>query len=119
VANYEWREQVRFAALLDRWLDDTCAFATSTDPVASSALSGWLRRRRGVKAGVSDTLVVYLGKLIGLEMKSFIGRCSVAQRAVREALLRAGAAELQKTFGVVAHSETLLAPAQRASQAGR
>jgi hypothetical protein len=29
------------------------------------------------------------------------------------------AAELQKTFGVVAHSETLLAPAQRARQAGR
>ena len=29
------------------------------------------------------------------------------------------AAELQKTFGVVAHSETLLAPAQRAGQVGR
>ena len=29
------------------------------------------------------------------------------------------AAELQKTFGVVAHSETLLAPAQRARQMGR
>ena len=29
------------------------------------------------------------------------------------------AAELQKTFGVVAHSETLLAPAQRARQVGR
>ena len=28
------------------------------------------------------------------------------------------AAQLQKTFGVVAHSETLLAPAQRARQAG-
>ena len=29
------------------------------------------------------------------------------------------AAELQKSFGVVAHSETLLAPRQRARQAGR
>ena len=29
------------------------------------------------------------------------------------------AADLQRTFGVVAHSETLLAPAQRAPQAGR
>jgi hypothetical protein len=29
------------------------------------------------------------------------------------------AAELQKTFGVTAHSETLLAPAQRAPHAGR
>jgi len=91
VANHEWREQVRFAALLDRWLDDTCTFATATDPVASSALSGWLRRRRGVRAGVPDTLVVYLGKLVGLEMKSIAGRCSAAQRTVRVALLRAGA----------------------------
>jgi hypothetical protein len=31
----------------------------------------------------------------------------------------AAVAQLQKTFGVVAHSETLLAPAQRAPQAGR
>jgi hypothetical protein len=44
-----------------------------------------------VKAGVPDTLVVHLGKLIGLEMKSIDGRCSAAQRVVREALLRAGA----------------------------
>jgi hypothetical protein len=29
------------------------------------------------------------------------------------------AADLQRTFGVVAHSETLLAPAQRARQAAR
>jgi hypothetical protein len=29
------------------------------------------------------------------------------------------AAELQKSFGVVAHSETLLAPTHRARQAGR
>ena len=28
-------------------------------------------------------------------------------------------AQLQKTFGVVAHSETLLAPAQRARRVGR
>ena len=38
---------------------------------------------------------------------------------VRPGLVHRVAAELQKTFGVVAHSETLLAPAQRARQEGR
>jgi hypothetical protein len=91
VANHEWREQVKLAVLLDRWLDPKTSFATATDPVCSSALAGWLRRRRGVKAGVPDTLVVFLGRLIGVEMKSIAGRCSRAQRAAREALISAGA----------------------------
>jgi hypothetical protein len=90
MANHEWREQVRLAGLLDKWLDDTCSFATATDPVTSSALSGWLRKRRGVKAGVPDTLVWHRGKSITIEMKSRGGRCSPAQRAVRAALLGAG-----------------------------
>jgi hypothetical protein len=90
MANHEWREQVRLAGLLDKWLDDTCSFATATDPVTSSALSGWLRRRRGVKAGTPDMLIWHRGKSIAIEMKSRGGRCSPAQRTVRTALLRAG-----------------------------
>ena len=90
MANHEWREQVRLAGLLDKWLDDTCSFATATDPVTSSALSGWLRRRRGVKAGTPDTLIWHRGKSITIEMKSRGGRCSPAQRAVRSALIRSG-----------------------------
>jgi hypothetical protein len=91
MAREEWREQVRFVYLLDRWLDDTCTFATATDPVAASAMAGAMRRKRGVKAGVPDTWVVYRGKLVTIEMKSRAGKCSPSQRLAREALLRAGA----------------------------
>lgn len=87
----EWLEQVQLSSLLDKWLDDTCTFATATDPVASSAKSGAMRKKRGVKAGLPDTLVLHRRKLITLELKSRQGRCSASQRATREALLRAGA----------------------------
>jgi hypothetical protein len=50
-----------------------------------------MRRLRGVKAGLPDTWVVYRGKLITIELKSRHGKCSPSQRAVRQALLRAGA----------------------------
>ena len=87
----EWREQVRLASLLDKWMDPSCAFWSATDPVAHSAMSGLMRKRRGVKSGVPDTLVWYRRKSITIEMKSQSGRCSAAQRAAREALIRAGA----------------------------
>jgi hypothetical protein len=87
----EWQEQVRFASLLDKWMDPNCAFWTATDPVAPSAMSGLMRKRRGVKPGVPDTLVWYRRKSITIEMKSQAGRCSAAQRSAREALIRAGA----------------------------
>ena len=87
----EWLEQVRLASLLDKWMDPSCAFWSATDPVAHSAMSGLMRKRRGVKSGVPDTLVWYRRKSITIEMKSRSGRCSAAQRAAREALIRAGA----------------------------
>ena len=87
----EWREQVKLARLLDKWLDPTCSFWTATDPVAASVTSGAMRKKRGVKPGVPDCLVLYRGKLIAIELKSRRGQCSPSQRATREALLRAGA----------------------------
>jgi hypothetical protein len=45
----EWQEQKKLARLLDKWLDPACPFWTATDPVASSALSGAIRKQRGVK----------------------------------------------------------------------
>jgi hypothetical protein len=87
----EWREQVKLARLLDKWLDPARTFWTATDPVAPSVTSGAMRKKRGVKPGVPDVLVWYLGKSIAIELKSRRGQCSPAQRAVREALLRAGA----------------------------
>jgi hypothetical protein len=85
----EWQEQKRLARLLDTWLPD-CATWTATDPTAASALSGAIRKQRGVKPGVPDVLVWYHGKSIAIEMKSPGGRCTASQRAVRESLLRAG-----------------------------
>jgi hypothetical protein len=87
----EWQEQKKLARLLDKWLDPACTFWTATDPVASSALSGAIRKQRGVKPGVPDQLILYCGKLIAIELKSRYGKCSPPQLAVRAALLRAGA----------------------------
>jgi hypothetical protein len=87
----EWREQVKLARLLDKWLDPACTFWTATDPVAASLTSGAMRKKRGVKPGVPDVLVWYPGGSITIELKSRHGQCSRSQRAVREALLRAGA----------------------------
>jgi hypothetical protein len=86
----EWQQQVTLAVLLDKWLDPACTFATATDPVAPSVISGAMRKKRGVKAGVPDTLVLHRGKLVGIEMKSRQGRCTPSQRAARLAILAAG-----------------------------
>jgi hypothetical protein len=86
----EWQEQKKFARLLDRWLDPACADWTATDPVASSALSGAIRKQRGVKPGVPDVLVWYCGKSVTIELKSRHGQCSPSQLAKRERLLCAG-----------------------------
>src|SRR5262247_1706866 len=87
----EWQEQVKLSLLLDKWLDPSCTFWTATDPVAPSALSGAIRKQRGVKPGVPDTLI-WCRRLrpVAIEMKSPGGKCSRSQRSVREALLRAG-----------------------------
>ena len=70
----EWQEQVKLSLLLDKWLDPACTFATATDPVASSAKSGAMRKKRGVKPGLPDMLVLHRGKLVTLELKSRQGR---------------------------------------------
>jgi hypothetical protein len=70
---------VKLSSLLDKWLDHTCTFATATDPAASSAMSGAMRKKRGVKAGLPDTLVLHRRKLVTLEMKSREGHCSASQ----------------------------------------
>jgi hypothetical protein len=86
----EWREQVKLKELLDKWLDPDCSFATATDPVSPSALTGFIRKKRGVVAGFPDWFIVDRGRSIFIEMKSRTGRLSVSQRETRAALLRAG-----------------------------
>ena len=48
----EWREQVKLARLLDKWLEPDRTFWTATDLVAPSVTSGAMRKKRGVKPGV-------------------------------------------------------------------
>jgi hypothetical protein len=84
----EWQEQLKLSPLLNKWLPDN-AFWTATDPVAPSATSGFMRKQRGVKAGVPDVVVWYRGKSITIEMKSRQGKCSASQRTARAGLLRA------------------------------
>jgi hypothetical protein len=49
-----------------------------------------MRRRRGVKAGLSDVIIWYRGRTYCIELKGPYGQCRPAQRAVREQLLKAG-----------------------------
>ena len=90
MANHEWFEQVRLARLLDRWIDPQTTFWTATDPVTTSPLAGFMRKKRGVKAGVPDTLIWHRRRSVVIELKGRAGRCNPAQREVRKALLRAG-----------------------------
>ena len=85
----EWGQQKQLACLLNKWLPDD-AWWTATDPVAPNAISGAIRRARGVKKGAPDTLVWWRKKFITVELKSKSGRCTPAQCAEREAILRAG-----------------------------
>jgi hypothetical protein len=90
VARWEWAEQVKLASLLDRWLSDDAVW-TATDPVARLAVSGLMRRLRGVKRGGPDCLVwCRHTRPIVVELKSPGGKCSPAQRETREKMLRAG-----------------------------
>jgi hypothetical protein len=90
VGRGEWDQQVKLAALLNVWLPSD-AYWWATDAAGTSSTIGALRRRLGCKAGLPDILIVYRGRLIAIELKSPCGRCTAAQRAVREALLAAGA----------------------------
>jgi hypothetical protein len=87
----EWEQQVRLAQMLNRWADSSCTFWTAVDTVARSATAGAMRKLRGVRPGTPDTLVLYRGKVVALELKSRRGQCSPSQRLARELLLRAGA----------------------------
>lgn len=87
----EWSEQIKLTEQLEELLDPACTFSTSIDSYAGSALTGASRRRRGVRAGVPDVLVLYRGKLVGIELKSARGVASETQKQVRDRFVAAGA----------------------------
>jgi hypothetical protein len=82
--------QTDLAAQLAELLDPARVFWTAVDNQPWSTVAGILRKRRGCRSGIPDLLVLFNGKLIGLELKSIAGRVSAAQKAVRLELLCAG-----------------------------
>jgi hypothetical protein len=85
----EWAAQTELAAQLTRLLDPA-VFWTAIDNQPWSRLAGILRKLRGCRAGIPDFIILHKGQLIGLELKSPIGKVSKAQQEVRLAILRAG-----------------------------
>jgi len=91
----ESMEQTKLVGLLARYLDPSCTFWTSLENKPISAVSGMLQKRRGVRSGLPDILVLFrhdTGTLvIFIELKSRRGRVSPVQKQVRAEMLPTGA----------------------------
>jgi hypothetical protein len=66
----EWTEHIKLAELLDKYRDPSCTWWTSLENKPLSMISGIFQKRRGVRSGLPDVLVVFSGKPIFLELKS-------------------------------------------------
>lgn len=86
----EWGEQIKLTELLPRHLPDG-VFWSALENAPRSALSGYLAQKRGVRAGLSDLLIVADGRVIFVELKSPAGVPSKSQKQVFEELRSAGA----------------------------
>ena len=87
----EWTEQVKLAQLLAKYLDPATTFWTSLENKPSSRLNGVLQKKRGMRSGLPDTMVVFRQRPVFVEVKSRAGIASKAQKQVREELVAAGA----------------------------
>ena len=87
----EWATQTTLARLLTRYLDPQTVFWTSLENKPSSRLNGLLQKRRGVRSGLPDTMVVYRRRAVFVELKSKAGVASKSQKQVRAELVAAGA----------------------------
>jgi hypothetical protein len=87
----EWTEQTRLAEMLDEYLDPADTFWTSLENKPLSRLSGIFQKRRGVRSGLPDVLVIWREKPIFVELKSRAGVASKAQKQIRLEMLPAGA----------------------------
>ena len=87
----EWNEQTKLAALLTKYLDPTCTFWTSLENKPLSQLSSTFQKRRGVRSGLPDVLVIFCQKPIFVELKSRAGIATKPQKQLRLEMLPAGA----------------------------
>ena len=86
----EFDEQTRLAVLLEQSLDST-VFWSSLENTPRTRLDELFQRRRGVKSGLPDLLVISNGQAIFVELKSRRGSLSKVQRQTRLALRGANA----------------------------
>jgi len=88
-------EHIALAALLDKHLDPACTFWTSLENKPISMLSGMFQKRRGVRSGLPDVMVLLrhaAGTLvIFIELKSHRGKVSRVQKQIRLEMLPTGA----------------------------
>jgi hypothetical protein len=92
----EWNEQTKLAALLAEYLDPARTYWTALENKPLSAMSGVFQRRRGIKAGIPDVVVIFRlasGSvlIVFVELKSRRGVASEAQKQARAEMLPAGA----------------------------
>jgi hypothetical protein len=87
----EWTEQTKLAGLLAKYLDPKSTFWTSLENKPISRLSGVFQKRRGVKSGLPDVLVIFRQKPNFVELKSRRGVASKVQKQIRLELLPSGA----------------------------
>jgi hypothetical protein len=71
-------------------LPEDCFWSGIDHANAKDALTGALRKARGVRAGLPDFILCYRGLFYGIEVKSASGRPSAAQIGVAAGIRRAG-----------------------------
>ena len=86
----EAREQIRLKELMTRYLPDN-VFWSALSNAPRSAMAGLLAKKKGVRSGLADIMVVHEGRVIFVELKSPAGVASKAQRQVYLELRAAGA----------------------------
>jgi hypothetical protein len=87
----EWAEHVKLVELLTRYLDPATVFWTSLENRPSSLLNGLLQKKRGVRSGLPDVMVIACHRLVVfVELKSVSGIASKAQKQIRSELLAVG-----------------------------
>src|SRR6516165_4830102 len=91
----EWNEHIKLAALLDEYLDPSCTFWTSLENKPRSMISGIFARRRKVRSGMPDVMLLHRHadstRVIFIELKSCRGRVTPVQKQVRAEMLPTGA----------------------------
>ena len=91
----ERAEHVKLAALLNEYLDVSCAFWSSLENKPRSPISGMHQRMIGCRSGLPDIFVLLRRangtRVIFIELKSVRGRMSPAQKQLRDDVLPTGA----------------------------